>query len=398
MKAADISLQNSFRNNCREALDQISSLIQKAEPENNSLFDGKLCQAVYFAYLFELDQASYIKDLAIGKLEEVLDDFNSGQSKTSGISYAGGYAGLLYAITIFLQKKWIDKSFLNETGDLAKLLAEEAINLMENNYNDPIHGSFGVFHTLLFYSRVTGNTDAAKRLWKHIQEKQLLEGKLWINSFVSGKEEIGTINFGFAHGQCGLIRVVLEAVELFGIDAKKKALLQANINYLLSFKKEKFYDNSCNLFPSRYNTGNGIADASPRLAWCYGDLGPLITLTAAGKILDMKLYREEAQKLGLQTTKRTTEKETAVHDTYLCHGTAGLANIYGFLASSTGNKDYQQACIYWMERTLTILPEFLNASNKNLHSNLALGLPGVGLTFMSCLSERTIHWEHLMLL
>lgn len=392
---------HNWRKKSYKALESINDRLRQSDPAQNSLFNGKLCLSVYFSFLSDFENKPQDKHLAISQFKAVLADFNSGTTNFYGNSLASGYSGLVYTFAFLLERKIKSKVFIRDFELLAGRMLDAGLELMYKNQNDPLHGSLSIFRTLLYYAKVTGNPEYAFSFWQKVRKHFCKLDYPWIPNVVadSGKNNDALINYSFAHGQCGILRILLQAARTFGMDQDTRNFLIRNVDHILGLKKESYFENTNSLYGSVYDLETRTLTASPRLAWCYGDLGPLILFTLAGKELKKEAYINEANELGRLCARRRLETESSLKDIYLCHGTTGIAEIFNFLYAETQSPVYHSAYHYWMQTTLKKIdqhPEFL--TDLQVCNNLALGLPGVGLSLMAYLSPETRHWRNIIML
>ena len=152
-----------------------------------------------------------------------------------------------------------------------------------------------------------------------------------------------------------------------------------------------------------------LLSKSSRLAWCYGDLGIGIALYQTAMIIKDKNLEMESLEILKHTTKRRDLQENRVIDAGLCHGTAGIAHIYNRMFNYTGDEIFKESALYWIDQTLKFgkFPDGF-AGYKTWKTEkyggwvndtgLLEGIAGVGLMFISALSDIEPRWDHCLLL
>src|SRR5262249_2892248 len=139
--------------------------------------------------------------------------------------------------------------------------------------------------------------------------------------FASPHFDLGPFDLGLAHGAPGVI-AVLASILAQGVEGDRaRDLIDGAIEWLGG---ERLPSTAA----SRHSSSAGPAptgDAS-RLAWCYGDLGIASALHLAGRIADVRAWREEAVALALQSGARDPAA-ARVRDAAICHGAAGVAHM-----------------------------------------------------------------------
>jgi len=146
-----------------------------------------------------------------------------------------------------------------------------------------------------------------------------------------------------------------------------------------------------------------------RLGWCYGDLGIACVLRNAALALKNKEWEEIALKVLLHTCNRRDIEEDGIRDACLCHGSAGLAYIFGDLHLKTQIKEFRETSDYWLDITQQMakyqdgLAGFksyrLEKHGGMTNSDTLLeGIAGIGLVLLSCLSSDKTSWDECFML
>jgi len=146
-----------------------------------------------------------------------------------------------------------------------------------------------------------------------------------------------------------------------------------------------------------------------RLAWCYGDLGIASALFFASKATSNKEWEEKAIEILKYSTKRLDLTENSVSDAALCHGTAGIAHIYGRIYNYTKIIDFQHSAEYWFNEALKMAKFFHGIAgylspNSDTNSNYVKqtgfleGAAGIGLAMLAAVSDSEPSWDEALLL
>ncbi|RQO32329.1 hypothetical protein DBR32_01595 [Taibaiella sp. KBW10] len=379
----------------RNTLSEISKVLQSTRPQENSLFAGQLGLVLYFAYLSRNNKK--VKQLCLNRWHKVLQAFNEGEPKLDGASYSLGYGGLLYVMMVLRDWEYISAADCEAADLLAGHLLQQALDMIARGLNDPLHGSFGILHTLLYFAEVTGKDRYAKKIFKEIRTRYYHHSPPLIVNRMESAEAAGNFNLSFAHGQCGMLMILIHAAKQLGYQVSTKRFVEKSIDYMLGYRKEAGYEGTLSIFPSLINSVSLEAGASGRLGWCYGDLGYLILLTVAGKYLQNQRYIDEAEALGCRLTQRIRSAETAISDPFFCHGTSGLVSVFTFLYAETGADIYKHTAFYWLEETLKQLDYIKNKESEGQQSILT-GLPGIGLVLMEQSDSSLSDWRKMVLL
>jgi lantibiotic biosynthesis protein len=383
----------------RRQSQQITAIITGCNPANDSLFGGELAVVLYCYYLYESEGDEAYADMAIDRLEKVLLDYSEGNAKLDGPYYASGVGGLFYVLVLFAHKGLLEEEMDTVLQQLAAQLLQCAVDGINNDANDFMHGSFGLLHGLSLYTSYSKDDRLLQQLLRVIENKYLLADTPWIVSAVAHDGEKTTVNTSLAHGQAGFLVLLMKTYTQAGVTNEVKERLRRNAGYLAGLRKETLLPGNCNFYPLAVNPYTKETADSNRLAWCYGDLGLVLFLYKAAAFFDDNTFRQQADDLCIKTTKRTTAATTLTEGAQLCHGMGGLAFFYRLLGELSGLDCCTQASGYWMQHTIAAIDEELAAVNdaaSQLH--LLEGLPGKGLVLMSYLSEKKLDWGRLILL
>ncbi len=188
-------------------------------------------------------------------------------------------------------------------------------------------------------------------------------------------------------------------------EQKTLKLLNGAVTYLLQQQlNTKAYSSS---FPNVALESREPTNS--RLSWCYGDLGIGMALWQASQSTNNKEWESKAIEILLHSTKRKDLQENMVLDAGLCHGTAGIAHIYNRMYAYTGMEDFKQLANYWFDETLK-MARFddglagYKAWRTEKHggwtneTGLLEGIAGIGLAFISAVSDIEPKWDRCLLL
>ena len=84
-----------------------------------------------------------------------------------------------------------------------------------------------------------------------------------------------------------------------------------------------------------------------RLAWCYGDLGIATALIEAGNTLGNLELVEFGKQVLLYSSIRRDTRANYVHDSSVCHGSAGIAQIFRTHGIHLNSPELIDAAMYW---------------------------------------------------
>jgi hypothetical protein len=163
----------------------------------------------------------------------------------------------------------------------------------------------------------------------------------------------GHYDLGVAHGVPAVV-AVLAAACAWGVQPEKsRELYQGAVAWLLSQREPGAAEARFAAFANLEGATDGASLRPPRSAWCYGDPGVAAVLYAAARVVADDDLEAHALALARHATRRPVER-CGVVDAPLCHGAAGLAQIYNRFWQSTGEPIFGEAARYWFGRTLAM--------------------------------------------
>ncbi len=214
----------------------------------------------------------------------------------------------------------------------------------------------------------------------------------------------GYWNLGLAHGNPGVIGLLARCVR-HGVEAERAGtLLDAAVTHLLAAEPRS---GAGGRFPSWHRTDSAVPLApSPRLAWCYGDLGVSLALYAAAVVRDREDWRSEALALARRCAATSTD-DAEVYEGALCHGAAGSMHLFARLFHASGDTVFRDASLRWLDRLFELRNDQSIAGfpAKNPSSDpewiadasLVAGAVGVALAIHALVSEVEPSWDRLLL-
>jgi len=281
---------------------------------------------------------------------------------------------------------------------------------LRNNNWDFLHGAIGIG---LFFLMDLSNSKSftyVKELVEGLNNLSINERKRelkWssLSSLIPGGSPMKAYNLGLAHGIASIIAFLTKTYQKEISKSTSKRLLEGAVDYLLS-KINDIKENIC-YFPSRVI--NGEVEKYSRLAWCYGDLSIATVLYNTSRVLNDKVLEEFAlQVLRHNTLRRDLEKDYVINAS-LCHGTAGIANIFYRMYWNTKEEIFKNAASFWFDKTLEMskFPDGL-AGYKTLNPvnyggiqceyGLLEGIAGIGLALHSWVTQTEPTWDECLLL
>jgi lantibiotic modifying enzyme len=349
----------------------------------------KLCYSSLTGKKFDLE-----KDLEI--LSGRLMDFHYISGGLSGIA---GVCFLLHRARPYLpDTRNVDEFALQLKQICMKSLKE---CMRKGNY-DLLHGATGIVHVLNCCMEDNGvfAGDYIQRLYAIYGNRENLFCMSRFNDQTGSYDFIrGYSNSSFAHGISGLI-VLLSKLYKKGVEKEKTERICKNLVSLYpSFGIRKGDSLYTNVYP---NTGK-----STRLAWCVGDLGIANALWQAGCNLEVNDWKEQAIRIMVSCSRRCSRKENLVYDAGICHGSAGIAQLFHRFHQQTGEAVFRKAADFWVEQTLNMqkskdgfagFKAWQGEAGWRKEYALLEGIAGIGLMLIGISDRKLMDWDECLLM
>lgn len=133
-------------------------------------------------------------------------------------------------------------------------------------------------------------------------------------------------------------------------------------------------------------------------------------LLEAARALDRKDLEEESLACARRAARPRGE-ETSLIEPGLCHGAAGLGQIFNRLTQKTGDPSAREAALYWLGRTLEMRKPGTGAGgfqSGDFDANgqvtwvddpgFLTGSAGIGLTLLAAIDSTEPEWDRVLLL
>ena len=399
-------LKAENKNNLNK-LSEIASVLYNREEQSGKkigLISGKTGEAIFFFYYSRFTNEEKYADHGYKLLSEVFEEINNGFSFHT---YAGGIAGIGWAVEHLALHGFIDKENTSVLDDLDDYLFNSMIRDIKLGNYDFLHGAIGI--GIYFISR--SNRKKADKYLTVLVDKLEKSGEITEGGGIKWESVIdiraGTkgYNISLSHGISSII-VFLSKLYSKKIQRKKVLkLLNRAVTYLL--QQQLNSESNSSSFPNvALESGEPMTS---RLAWCYGDLGIGIALWQASQSTQNKVWEEKAIEILLHSTKRKNLTEAMVVDAGLCHGSAGIAQIYNRMYLYTGIKGFNESAIFWINETLKLAIHHDGLAGYKAWHTLQYGgwknekgfldgVSGIGLTLISVISQTNPKWDSCLLL
>lgn len=301
------------------------------------------------------------------KAEECLKQIlNSIQGHSQVPTYCNGLAGLGVGLLWLEQEKIIDGVSDNLSDFDVVLLNCMRQMVVEDNF-DFLHGAVGI--GLYFVDRFKTQPEisalAIRELVEAINLKSIRNADGAIRLVYDHKDPVKRFNISLSHGLSGTMLFLCRVMKTGIADSlinRLSELLEGMKLYLIGQMQDmQSYGSYFPTFP----VNNDAGSRKSRLAWCYGDLGILLALLRTAQTLnDERLTAEIISRLTVEARYRRNLRQNMIHDACLCHGSAGVAQIFKCLFYETGRYEFYEAYQYWTDITSRFITV---GNNKDVH-------------------------------
>jgi len=217
----------------------------------------------------------------------------------------------------------------------------------------------------------------------------------------------GSLCTGMAHGIGGPIAVLARAFMLGVARPDAQRALRPSVTWLLA---QRAAGDGSSTFPYSVPLDPARAPFPSWMGWCYGDLSLALPISAAAHALNEPAWANAGLEIARAGALRGLA-QSGVEDGPLCHGTAGVAHIFGRLYQQFRDPDFADAARIWHARTLSLkrradgllgLGEVRRLAGGRVQRvrrpGLIPGLAGVGLSLLAATEPLEPSWDRCLLL
>ncbi|HEX3127756.1 MAG TPA: lanthionine synthetase C family protein [Thermoanaerobaculia bacterium] len=373
------------------------------------LASGHAGLALFFAYLDEARPSAESADRALAALDRSIDALEETRLTPSLYS---GFSGIGWTV------EHLNQESFEEDDDLSAEIEEALRALISSPDSRPqyelINGlsGFGVY--LIERLPRPGAVELLGRILDRLlaMEEESETGITWYTppEWLSLDQRKwrpnGHYSLGVSHGVPGVLGF-LAAAQRAGFEDRRIPHLAAGIvRWLLD---QKLPEKVRSVFPSSFVPGE--VPEPTRTAWCYGDIGVAAVLLSAAREFGRPDWEEEALGIARLAARRPLEA-VEVMDAGLCHGSAGLAQLFNRFYQATGDREMKEAALTWYRRTLDArrpgegIAGFLSyVSNGSggpgswkAEPGFLIGAAGVGLALLAAVTDIEPAWDRAMLI
>lgn len=146
-----------------------------------------------------------------------------------------------------------------------------------------------------------------------------------------------------------------------------------------------------------------------RAGWCRGDVGIAAALHASARAIGAP-WIDRALELGRLAARRAPD-DAGVDDAAICHGAAGLVQVFNRLYQASGEAVFRDAAVVWLDRLLAmrgdpatgiagfVFPDIDDQRGpRRADPSLLFGAAGVALVLLAATSSIEPAWDRLLLM
>lgn len=396
-------------NKISEIAKVISEAVVNGQLDKNfsGLYGDSFGALMFLLYYKKIINSTRYDDLIEKILDEKCDIVSNGYSYPA---FATGVSGILYGLEFIRSEFLIDIDLSEIKREYIPYLKKEALFSLKRGEFDILHKSLGIAYYIIEYddNRDLEFIDSLLRYLLITSERRPNNQLTW-KTYLSDSVGYG-YGISLAHGVSSIVLFLSKLLENRYSNNLIKPILDGAINYIVSQQIDySLYGSFFPTFAVETMAEKMYPLSSSRLGWCYGDLGIAYALRKAGVVINNMDIVNLADRILKLTTKRYPKDISSVNDACLCHGTAGIAQIYNRLYLSTGDIDYKLLNDYWINETLNMAKgenssagyKFWKGSEKVWQDNLSFleGTSGIGLSLISSINPFLYSsWDKIILL
>ncbi len=408
--------QENIKATATQTLHQITDHLPSFAPYDLTLMGGKSGIILFYAYLYQVTQDVNHYNQAVTLIEESLSEASP---ETMDLSFAAGYAGLVWVILHVAKILDLDASEIAQNLDVyIKNYSKQG--LQEGDYDYMYFGMGGMLYALEKGDEHAFLSECVDLLASAATKDE--KGIRWSESpgytQVSDKDDLGEgvmiYNLGLSHGMSSIIVVLARCFKAGVRQNDCKELLNGIIQYFLHCKDAPMQHNGkeedryqCHFSYTHREGENATPDVTTNLRWCYGDLGITAAISLAGHYTQDPEWQQLGAQLASDCARRHAHRPevTSVTEAGLCHGTIGNAHIFNRLYHLHHLPELKEASNFWLKKGLEQYEEwgqkFLVKEGVYGHPQLAgllEGDAGIGLALMGFIYDTDPAWDKVLLL
>ncbi|WP_343673958.1 lanthionine synthetase C family protein [Chitinophaga sp.] len=356
------------------------------------LLGGHTGCALFYAYYYQLTG----KEKYLQKAHDlILSSMDAMSSSALLPGHCNGIGGIVWCIQHLMNQGLVDGDMEEIFSEVDVLLGNQMIADLNNKQYDFLHEGLGI--ALYFLEKETPDPWLPKVVTAlEAAATHLPQGISWEDHFsrqaIPSLPDEPCYNLGIAHGMPAIVGI-LSRIKAKGIDTGN--LVEKSLDWLLSVGNPP---GSPSLYPTLVNNeGAALTASHSRMGWCYGDLPVAMTLLHGG-------YTNQAYEMLAHSVQNRDVQNGMVHDTCICHGSAGIAHIFNRAYRHTGEHLFRQGAEKWLQHTIDIYESpagvgFYVDGKYEIKEGVLEGVAGVGLALIAALDKDIVPaWDRSILL
>lgn len=329
----------------------------------------------------------------------------------------GGVLGVLYALEKIAGNLGV-ADLLEAVEEGYEALADGYMSYLKSQdcHFDLVNGIVGILAAYttgyLSPSKLAVIGAAQEELVRRHTELDCMQGWVtspaWVAWPVAGDFPTGYLDLGLAHGNAGVIAIAGRAKRL---GVALTAFLDRARSTAFWIAEHTQLTDEVSAYPNFYHPGS--RSTASRVGWCYGDLSLGFALARFGASCNELALTEIGERLACRSGERLSTDGGLVNESSLCHGAAGIVQIYSRLYQVTAEEIYNTYRRAWLTRLLDVrrgarYGGYYTYQKRGFRveapvrmvrdTGLLNGVAGVVLALLEFTETTTSHWDDFMLL
>ena len=382
-------------------IDEIADLLIHTQIQDIGLYNGKAGISLFLFYYARFKNSIAIHQHASDLLDDLFNQIEA--TPQPPFSLCSGIAGVGWMVDHLCRKEFIEGNPDDMLSGIDEYLYKVALDELNHLRFDFMHGAMGI----AFYFVKRNRQDYLRHLVQSLASIAVTDGDgvKW-KSVINHTDGTLGFNIALSHGSSSIALVLCKILQIMQEDNAVKSLLHQTITYILN--QEIPVKQYGSYFPG-FSIESQPMLHKTRLAWCYGDLGVALAIWQSGIALQNQSWIEKGMEVLLHAASKRGLAANMVRDAGICHGSAGIAQIFDRLHRKTNRTEFRDAANYWAVVTpkLATFADGL-AGYKAWRTeeyggwqpfeNLLEGIAGIGLSLSSFVMPEDPAWDECFLL
>lgn len=379
----------------------IGAVLSGHKSQHWGLLTGEAGLILFLCHYSRFQKDQWLLDQAIDRLGDLVEAID--QDPDVHFSFASGLAGVGWLIEHLIEGGFLE----SDSGDLLQELDQPIgtfmVYEMERGHYDYLHGATGM--AFYFIKRMKSAPTVARpyleQFVRLLDQTSLQNGSniRW-GIFKDNRIVSSAFNLSLSHGNAALLHILLRAREAQILPEVCDRLIKGLHLFLMA--------EAGPITPGSLTYPGIVQDSTlptpSRLAWCYGDMGMGCSLWHYSGLFNDAHTGSFTLEMLRNAAKIRGQTVHQVVDAGLCHGSTGLAHIFGHFFRATGDPLFQEAAEYWFDFGLRQacntdgLAGFKAYHPKKaqpwyVNADYLEGIAGIGLAYIQALSSTPCSWD-----